>query len=198
MKLAPFSLIATLARLSCLGLIVFGGLPTDTGAVPDDLGVFKAWLDREHHGYRCDEGPAPFRNSTVERAYAGQRFYYVLTYTRGIPPPFQNSLSLVARVTTGGVVERLDPSSLATLQTGLIKVASTGSARKAAAAVLILAMGDPGERRWKFTEDAILVKKSRKGWTCTYPHGDAYHVSEVRFDKKGMLTAVHCNPPPVP
>ena len=95
-------------------------------------------------------------------------------------------------------MERLDPPSPATLQTGLIKVASTESARKAAAAVLIMAMGDPGERRWKSSEDAILVKKSRKGWTCTYRHGDAYHVSEVGFDKKGMLTALHCNPPPVP
>jgi hypothetical protein len=183
--------------LACFALIaVASSRASDQGPAADGLGVFKAWLDREYKGYGCDEGPAQFRNAAVDAAYGGQSFYYVLTYTRGIRPPFPNSLSLVARVTADGVVERLDSSSPATFQPGLIKVTSTESAKKAAAAVLILTMR--GEQRWKIATDAIAVKKSRKGWVCTYQHGHEYYVSEVRFDKKGTLTAIGCNPPPVP
>ena len=69
-----------------------------------ELGVFRAWLDREHPGYGSDEGPARFRNATVDAAYPKLRLYYVLTYTRGIQPPFPNSLSLVAAVDSSWVV----------------------------------------------------------------------------------------------
>ena len=57
---------------------------------PDqDLQIFRAWLDREHKGYGCDEGPARFQNKTVDAAYPCQRLYYVLTYVRGIQPPYE-------------------------------------------------------------------------------------------------------------
>jgi hypothetical protein len=191
--------LSWIAAFSCLlGMLSGPAGAVDQGVVAHELSAFKAWLEHLHPGYGCDEGPAAFRNQTVDAAYGGRRFYYVLTYTRGIAPPFQNSLSLVAHVSQVGEVQRLDSSSPATFQPGLLKVSSAQDARRAAAAVLILAMGDPGERRWRFSENLFSVKKSRKGWGCTYQHGDRYHTSQVTFDRHGALTAIQCNPPPVP
>ena len=68
----------------------------------------------------------------------------------------------------------------------------------AAAAVLILAMGDPGERRWKVQESIFKVKKDKRGWVCTYRHGPAYYTSQVTFDRDGVLSTISLNPPPVP
>ena len=78
------------------------------------------------------------------------------------------------------------------------KVKGADEARRTAAAILILAMGDPGERRWRFRADQITAHKSRKGWVCTYQHGDESHTSQVAFGRDGVLTAIACNPPPVP
>lgn len=169
----------------------------DRGQVARELAIFKSWLQEKHPGYGCDEGPAQFRNPTVEAAYGGRRFYYVLTYPRGIRPPFGNALSLVAHVDDGGQVERLDPSDLRTYRRGLRKVSKAAGARQAAAAVLILTLGDPGQRRWPIKEDLVGVKRERGGWVCAYAH-DPNHASEVRFDRDGALSAVQCAPPPVP
>jgi hypothetical protein len=98
----------------------------------------------------------------------------------------------------GGSITFCPPSSPATYQPGLRRVSTAKDARRAAAAVLILASGDPGERRWKFGESLFTVKKSRKGWVCTYQHGAVYHTSQVTFDKGGLLTTISSNPPPVP
>src|SRR5437773_2294797 len=84
---------------------------------------------------------------------------------------------------------RAAPSSLATYRRGLKKVSSAADARQAAAAVLILALGDPGQRRWPIKENLIRVRKDRWGWVCIYPH-DAHHASEVKFDRDGVLSAV--------
>jgi hypothetical protein len=175
-------------------------------APADGLQIFKAWLDRVHPGYACDEGPARFRNSTVEAAYAGRHFYYVLTYTRGMRPRLPNEVSVVAHVDDKGNVTPLSPSLPATYRPGLLKVSTAREARLAAAAVLILAMGGAGERPGKlggsvFTmqlEDSLFtIKKERKGWVCTYGHGVKY-TSQVRFDKAGVLSAISVNLPPVP
>jgi len=106
-----------------------------------ELEIFKTWLKQKYDGYGCDEGPARFRNAAVEAAY-------VLTHARGIPPPFKNALSLVASIDDHGDVQRLDASSLATYRLGLGRVTRPAEARRAAAAVLILSLGDPGQRRW--------------------------------------------------
>ena len=164
----------------------------------DGLEIFKAWLDRVHPGYGRDEGPARFRNPTVEAAYPGRRFYYVLTYTRGTPPPFRNGVSVVADVDDNGAVAPLDPASAASYRPGLRKVSTAIDARRAAAAVLILAMGDPGERRWQFREKLFTVKKENNGWVCSYRHGDPSHTSQVAFDRDGVLASINTNPPPVP
>jgi len=173
-------------------------LAAGESAAAQELSTFKTWLEREHPGYGCDEGPAPFRNSTVDGAYPSRRFYYVLTYARGIAPPFPNSLSMVVQVSENGEVRRLDASDPASFQPGLMKVASAQSARQAAAAILILALGDPGERRWRVDVDSMAVKKSRKGWVGTYYHGGQTYASRVTFDRSGVLTSIQCNPPPVP
>jgi hypothetical protein len=191
--------VATAALLLCCvaafpGAVGAAGVKTPT----EELQIFKAWLDRVHPGYGCDEGPARFRNETVEAVYADRRFYYVLTYTRGIPPPFPNGVSLVAHVDESGEVRPLNPSSPESCRPGLTKVRRAEEARRTAAAVLILAMGDPGERRWTIRADQIAARKSRKGWVCTYHHGDENHASRVTFDRDGVLTAIACNPPPVP
>jgi hypothetical protein len=162
-----------------------------------DLEVFRAWLDRERPGYGCDEGPARFRNGTVEAAYPGQRFYYVLTYTRGIQPPYQKAASLVAAVDDSERVMAFNPASLQTYRRGLIRVRSSKDARLAAAAVLILTSCDPGERRWPYKPDLFKAKKSSKGWKCTYQH-DPNHASWVAFDRKGVLLEIGGGPPPVP
>jgi hypothetical protein len=162
-----------------------------------ELATFKAWLDSTRPGYGCDEGPAPFRNKTVEAAYGGRHFYYVLTYARGIPPPFKNPASAVADL-AGGRVRPLHPASVESYRTGLKKVSSAKDARLAAAAVLILAMGDPGERRWCFEPSLFKVKKSGKGWVCTYAHGSVHYVSQVTFDKAGVLSSFKAGAPPVP
>jgi hypothetical protein len=164
----------------------------------DGLEIFKAWLDRVHPGYGRDEGPARFRNPTVDAAYPGRRFYYVLTYTRGIPPPFRNGVSVVAHVDDNSNITPLNPASPATYRPGLRKVSTAKDARQAAAAVLILAMGDPGERRWKFRESMFTAKKDKRGWVCSYRHGDASHTSQVVFDRDGVLSSIRSNPPPVP
>ena len=169
------------------------------GSVPDPaLTSFRRWLDASRPGYGCDEGPAPFRNKTVEAAYPGQRFYYVLTYTRGTPPPFRNGLSVVAHVDHNGKVAPLDQSALTTYRQGLRKVSTAKQARASAAAVMILAMGDPGERRWKFRESMFTAKKDKTGWVCTYRHGNPNYTSQVVFDGDGVLSAISANPPPVP
>jgi hypothetical protein len=167
-------------------------------ATVDSLEIFKAWLDRVHPGYGRDEGPARFRNRTVDAAFGGRRFYYVLTYTRGIPPPFRNGLSLVAHVDENGAVTPLNAASAASYRPGLRKVATAQDARQAAAAVLILAMGDPSERRWQFRENLVTVKKEKKGWVCSYRHGGPGYTSQVTFDRDGLLTAIQINAPPVP
>lgn len=164
----------------------------------DGLEIFKGWLDRVHPGYGRDEGPARFRNAIVDAAYGGRHFYYILTYTRGIPPPFRNGLSVVAQVDDNGNVAPLNPSLPATYRPGLRKVSTAKDARQAAAAVLILAMGDPGERRWKVQETLFTVKKDRTGWLCSYRHGAERYTSQVTFDRDGVLTAIRSNTPPVP
>lgn len=192
-------LVGAAVLLACL-LAPAGGRTqsVDPGRADEGLASFKTWLDREHAGYGCDEGPGRFRNATVEAAYPGQRFYYVLTHTRGIPPPFQKALTLVVRIGGNGAVAPLNATSPATFQTGLARVASANQARRAAAAVLILTLGDPGQRRWRIEESLVRVRRLRKGWECTYAHGDRAHVSLVSFDRRGTITAIHCNTPPVP
>ncbi len=162
-----------------------------------ELEIFKTWLKQKYDGYGCDEGPARFRNAAVEAAYGGRRFYYVLTHARGIPPPFKNALSLVASIDDHGDVQRLDASSLATYRLGLGKVARTAEARRAAAAVLILSLGDPGQKRWPIKEENFTVRRERRAWVCTYPY-DPSHASQVRFDRDGLLSAISGTPPPVP
>src|SRR5213594_976464 len=111
--------------LSCFMSTFFcAARATDQGTPADELEIFKIWLEREHKGYGCDEGPARFHNDTLEAAYAGRRFYYILTYTRGVRPPFENSLSLVVQVDDDGNVSPLDPSSPATYRPGLRKVST--------------------------------------------------------------------------
>lgn len=194
-RLSPLLVIA--------GLVVVASLAArgpdheaDKGAAARELEVFKDWLQKKHAGYGCDEGPARFRNATVDTAYEGRRFYYVLTYPRGIPPAFRNAVSMVAFIDDTGGVQRLDLASLGTYGRGLRKVTRAADARRAAAAVLILALGDPGQRRWPIKQDLFRVKKGRGGWVCSYPH-DPNHVSEVRFDRNGVLSALACNTPPV-
>ena len=133
----------------------------------------------------------------VEAAYPGRRFYYVLTHARGIAPPFKNAVSLVAEIDDGGEVRPLDSTSLDTYRRGLKKVSTKAEARKAASAVLILALGDPKERRWPVKQQAMKVDRSHRGWTCTYLHAPN-HPSQVRFDRRGGLAAIDCRPPPVP
>lgn len=171
----------------------------DATRAADSLAVFRAWLDRVHKGYRCDEGPGWFRNATVDSAYPGQRFCYVLTHARGIQPQFSNALSLVAHIREDGSVAPLNRDAPPTFQPGLIRVGSAKEARRAAAAVLILALGDPAQRRWRIDENWMRVRRAFGGtWICNYAHGDEYHVSEVDFDTHGMLTGIHEHTPPVP
>jgi hypothetical protein len=170
----------------------------DATAADDALELFKTWLNRAHAGFGCDDGPAAFINPAVQAAYPGRKFYYVLTHARGIPPPFKNSLSLVASIDAEGNIRPLDEAFPDNYQLGLIEVTRETEARQAAGAVLILALGDPAERRWKIDPSSIRVKKKRKEWICTYEHGDSNHVSIVTFDRHGLLTALRCNTPPVP
>ena len=159
------------------------------------LQVFKAWLDREHPGYVSDEGPARFRNAIVAAAYPGRRFYYVLTYPRGIGIA-RNALTLVAQIDDHGSVLPLDLRSPATYRPGLRRVVTARDARSAATAVLILALGDPAQRRWKFEENQVTVERNKDGWLCTYSYG-ANYVSRVRFDNHGTLTEIDPRLPPV-
>lgn len=161
------------------------------------LQIFRAWLDRERAGYGSDEGPAPFRNRTVDAAYPGQRFYYVFTHTRGIPPPFQKPLSLVAAVDDSGRVIPFRAGSLETYQRGLKRVSSSKEAKLAAAAVLILSSCDPAERRWAFKPDRLKAKRDAGGWMCTFKH-DQHYSSWVRFDRDGRLAETGGSAPPVP
>jgi hypothetical protein len=101
-------------------------------------------------------------------------------------------------VDDNGNLTPLDPSSPATYRPGLRKVSSAQDARQAAAAVLILAMGDPGERRWKFREGMFTAKKAKSGWVCSYRHGAERYTSQVTFDRDGLLTGIRSNTPPVP
>ena len=174
------------------------GAPAAQPAAADGLASFKAWLDREHPGYGCDEGPAWFRSATVDAAYPGRRFCFVLTHARGIPPPFPKPLTLIARIDDDGAIAPLNATSPQTFQPGLIKVTSVSQARRAAAAVLILAMADPGQRRWKIEPGLVRARRTRDGWMGTCATPDRHHVSEVRFDRRGMLTSIACNTPPVP
>jgi hypothetical protein len=163
-------------------------------AQADELSIFKAWLGREHPGYHSDEGPAPFRNKTVEDAYPGVHFYYVLTYPRGIPPPYRDMLTLVAQVDERGTV--LPLRAVDTFRRGLRSAKSKEDARKVAAAVLILAFSDPGQRRWPFVPEKFVVKGKSGGWVCTYSTGVGYE-SVVTFDKHGTLVSFSANAPPV-
>ena len=113
-------------------------------------------------------------------------------------PAFAKPLSLVARVDESGTVTPLHRSSPATFQAGLRKVSSASDARQAAAAVLVLAFGDPRERRWRFQESLFAVRRRPQGWVCTYYHGSASYASQVTFDKRGSLSAISVNAPPVP
>jgi hypothetical protein len=159
------------------------------------LTSFSRWLEANRPGYGCDEGPAPFRNKTVEGAYPGQRFYYVLTYARGIRPPFENSVSLVAAVDDSGHVVPFLPGAPASYSRGLKRIKSSKDAKLAGAAVMIVA--SCGERHWPIEPERVKVKKSSKGWTATYFY-DPYNSSWVSFDKKGAVLAFGGSSPPVP
>ena len=159
------------------------------------LQIFKAWLEREHPGYGSDEGPARFRNAIVEVAYPERRFYYVLTYPRGIGIA-RNALTLVAQISDRGTVLPLVLTSPATYRPGLKRVVTERDARRAAAAVLILALGDPLQRRWRFEENRVTVERNKNGWVCTYSYGVNY-VSRVTFDNHGTLTEIDPRLPPV-
>ena len=41
------------------------------------------------------------------------------------------------------------------------------------------------------------IQHGAAGWTCSYDH-DPSRSSTVRFDSKGVLSAINSNPPPVP
>ena len=169
---------------------------SQSSSVPDPgLTSFRRWLDAYRPGYGCDEGPAPFRSKTVEAAYPGQRFYYVLTYTRGIQPPFENSVSLVAAVDDSGRVAPFLPGRPASYSRGLKRIQSSKDAKLAGAAVLILS--SCGERRWPIAPERVKAMKTSKGWTATYFY-DSYNSSWVSFDKKGAVLAFGGNSPPVP
>ena len=169
---------------------------TSVAAPPADpqLDAFKTWLDRAHPGYGCDLGPARFENKTVASAYPGLEFYYVLTYARGIRPPFENAITLVAEVNDRGGVRPL--RDLAAFRAGLIKASSAKNAKLAAAAVMSLA--SCGERRWSYAPEAFVAKKKNGGWVCSYEHGSHMYVSQVAFDKRGSLCAISSGAPPVP
>jgi hypothetical protein len=183
--------------VACVALLWAAPAAGSVSAGADTAGLhaFRVWLDRERKGYGCDVGPAEFRNKTVAAAYPGVRFYYVLTYARGIQPPFPNSVSLVARVDSAGAVSVLKGSAPETFQLGLKRIRSAADARLDAAAVLILAMG--GEARWQIAPDSITAKK-KKGWLCSCQHGSEIYTSEVAFDKKGRVRSITVNTPPVP
>ena len=167
----------------------------DDSAAAAELTTFKAWLDSARAGYGCDEGPAQFRNKTVESAYPGRRFYYVLTYTRGIPPPYEHPTTVVAEV-AGRQVRPIHPVSMEGYRTGLVKVSSPDNARLAAAAVMILATA--GERRWRYEPSLFKAKKQGGSWVCTYAHGSPIYTSRVTFDKAGRLASIQAGAPPVP
>lgn len=184
--------------VGCFASLLFlSSLDPDQRTTARELQLFRTWLDRKYGAYTCDDGPGRFRNETVEKAYDGVRFYFVLTHARGIAPPFPNGISVVARVEADETVRPLRYDSLATFGAGLRKIRSRDDARRAAAAVLILTLGDPGMRRWKISEDGIVAKRDRGGWSCTFAH-DPNHASTVRFDSKGTLVSVYCGAPPVP
>jgi hypothetical protein len=155
-------------------------------AAGGELATFKAWLDSAHAGYGCDEGPARFRNSAVESAYPGRHFYYVLTYARGIQPPFAHSVTLVAE----GGRWRGAPHSPG-VDGGLSHRPHEGLLRQgrelAAAAVLVLA--SCGERRWSYESSTFKAKQSHGSWVCTYAHGSPMYTSRVTFDKAGGLAS---------
>ena len=168
--------------------------PADSTSDPG-LMVFSRWLDTNHPGYGCDEGPAPFRSNTLEAAYPGQRFYYVLTYTRGIRPPFENALSLVAAVDDSGHVAPFLPGQPSSYSRGLKRIQSKKDARIAGAAVLVA--GFCGERRWPIAPNKVEAKKTSDGWIATYSY-DTYYSSWVTFDKEGAVLAFGGSAPPVP
>lgn len=182
-------------------LLLAGAAPgparADDGRAARELATFQAWLDSARAGYGCDEGPAPFRNKTVEAAYPGRRFYYVLTYARGIPPPYKKPTTVVAEV-AGGQVSSVHPVSMDGYRTGLKRVGSSKDARLAAAAVMVLAFADPGERRWPFDPGKFKVRRSGGRWVCSYAHGSALYTSQVIFDKAGVLSSFQAGAPPVP
>lgn len=195
-----FSLPAALGLVAAVvALTAAGSAPAGPTASPPDPGleVFRAWLDREHAGYGCDEGPARFRNGTVDQAYPGQRFYYVLTYTRGIPPPYKNSISLVAAIDDSGRVIPFRAGTPFSYRRGLKRAVSSKDAKLAAAAVLTLASCDPGGRRWAFRPERFKAKRESKGWKCTFQH-DKFFASWVRFDRDGDLLEIGGSAPPVP
>lgn len=160
-----------------------------------ELKVFKAWLDSARAGYGCDEGPGRLQNKSVEAAYPGRHFYYVLTYARGIQPPFEHSLTLVADV-SGRDVRPLRPGSVESYRIGLMKVGSAKDAKVAAAAVLVLA--SCGGRPWSYESSAFQAKHRGGDWVCTYAHGSPMYTSRVTFDKTGRLASFEVGAPPVP
>jgi hypothetical protein len=191
-----------ITKLHALACFVLVSCPVAQGAAQqapaDELRIFKAWLDRVHPGYACDQGPARFRNPTVDAAYPGRHFYYVLTYTRGMRPRLQNEISLVAHVDPSGNVSPLNPSSPAAYRPGLRKVFTATDVRQAGAAVLILAMGDPGGGLRKLNDSLCTITKEKRGWVCTYGRGDARYTSQVTFDRNGVLSTIRINLAPVP
>jgi hypothetical protein len=105
-------------------------------------------------------------------------------------------LSLVAEIDNRGAVVPLRLPSLETYRAGLPKVKTKEDARRAAAAVLILALGDPRQRSWKIAESGFRIERRKGDWVCTYSHGFNY-VSQVTFDKQGTLTGIDPRIPPV-
>jgi hypothetical protein len=197
LKVAPRNVRGRIGGM--LAVILFSAFQVAAQQAPGDgLAAFKAWLERVHPGYACDRGPAQFRNKAVEAAYPGRRFYYVLSYTRGMRPRLPNELSVVARVDENGTVTPLSPSSPATYRPGLRKVATAGDARRSGAAVLILAMGDPGDGLPTFQDSLFTVKKGKEGWVCSYGRGGAPPLAQVTFDKSGLPSTIRLDFLPVP
>ncbi len=169
----------------------------------DDLAAFKQYLEKNYKGKTWQTGPAKLDSKELQKAYPGLRFVYVYSspplppgaalpelierHRRAVEEFQKNCISLTAAIDKDGIRPLKTPGDFAK---GLMAVKSDDDARVAAAAVISLhAGGGISTGPAVVSVEAVQVRKSDKGWTCTAQKPNQFQGTAI-FDSDGKLTSV--------
>jgi hypothetical protein len=169
----------------------------------DELTAFKQYLEKNYKGKKWQTGPSRLESKELEKAYPGQRFFFVYSSPPLPPGAFlpelierhrqaseefrKNFISLTVAANRDDFRPLGNPESY---QEGLMAVKNDDDAKVAAAAILSLhASSGIQTGPAVITADQVKVQKTDKGWTCTAQKQFNFQ-GTVQFDANGKVLSV--------